>query len=263
MTRLISRVVLAVAMVCLTSVASMAQTTATSTETKTFEIVAVDGNLLVVRMPEGTREVNVPPDFRFMVNGQPLAVGQLKAGMKGTATITTKTTYTPVTVTEVKNGTVMQGTGTEHHRQDRRGNQDVLAAGTRQARGQTDAGWQTCTTEPVPSGRSAVGDHHHVNAATGHDRKRSAGDHIDRSRCCKGTCESCVGLVAGRVEEHVGIWFWFVIGGTPGTERDGHDSAEDRDVMAALRTRQCVVARARARADYRAPPIVWRGPLMR
>ena len=112
MTRLISRVVLAVAMVCLTSVASMAQTTATSTETKTFEIVAVDGNLLVVRMPEGTREVNVPPDFRFMVNGQPLAVGQLKAGMKGTATITTKTTYTPVTVTEVKNGTVMQSTGT-------------------------------------------------------------------------------------------------------------------------------------------------------
>ena len=112
MTRLISRVVLAVAMVCLTSVASMAQTTATSTETKTFEIVAVDGNLLVVRMPEGTREINVPPDFRFTVNGQQLAVGQLKAGMKGTATITTKTTYTPVTVTEVKNGTVMQSTGT-------------------------------------------------------------------------------------------------------------------------------------------------------
>jgi hypothetical protein len=112
MTRLISRVVLAVAMVCLTSVASMAQTTATSTETKNFEIVAVDGNLLVVRMPEGTREINVPPDFRFTVNGQQLAVGQLKAGMKGTATITTKTTYTPVTVTEVKNGTVMQSTGT-------------------------------------------------------------------------------------------------------------------------------------------------------
>ena len=31
--------------------------------------------------------------------------------MKGTATITTKTTVTPVTVTEVKNGTVMQATG--------------------------------------------------------------------------------------------------------------------------------------------------------
>ena len=112
MTRLISRVVLAVAMVCLTSVASMAQTTTTATETKNFEIVAVDGNLLVVRLPEGTREITVPPDFRFMVNGQPLAVGQLKSGMKGTATITTKTTYTPVTVTEVKNGTVMQSTGT-------------------------------------------------------------------------------------------------------------------------------------------------------
>ena len=111
MTRLISRVVLAVAMVCLTSVASMAQTTTTSTETKNFEIVAVDGNQLVVRLPEGTREINVPPDFRFTVNGQQLAVGQLKAGMKGTATITTRTTYTPVIVTEVKSGTVMQSTG--------------------------------------------------------------------------------------------------------------------------------------------------------
>ena len=36
---------------------------------------------------------------------------QLRPGMKGTATITTRTTVTPVTVTEVKNGTVMQSSG--------------------------------------------------------------------------------------------------------------------------------------------------------
>ena len=111
MTRLMSRLALAVAAVCMTSVMSLAQQPTTTTETKNFEVVAVDGNVLVVRLPEGTRELNVPDDFRFTVNGQPLSVHELKAGMKGTATITTRTTVTPVTVTEVKNGTVMQRSG--------------------------------------------------------------------------------------------------------------------------------------------------------
>jgi hypothetical protein len=83
-----------------------------STETKNFEIVAVDGNQLVVRLPEGTKELKVPDDFRFMVNDRPLSVRELKPGMKGTATITTQTTVMPVTVTEVKNGTVYDKTGT-------------------------------------------------------------------------------------------------------------------------------------------------------
>jgi hypothetical protein len=90
---------------------SQAQQTSTSTETKSFEIIGVDGNQLVVRLPEGTRELTVPDDFRFTVNGKPLSVHELKAGMKGTATITTKTTVTPVTVTEVKNGTIVQRSG--------------------------------------------------------------------------------------------------------------------------------------------------------
>ena len=110
MTRAINRIVLAVAAVCLTAVVSEAQTTAT-TQTKTFEVLSVDGNLLVVRLPEGTRELTVPDDFRFMVNEKPLSVRELKVGMKGSATITTKTTMTPVTVTEVKNGTVVQRSG--------------------------------------------------------------------------------------------------------------------------------------------------------
>jgi hypothetical protein len=110
MARAMTRVVLAAAAVCLTAVVSLAQQT-TSTETKTFEVLAVDGNQLVVRLPEGTRELTVPDDFRFTVNGQPLSVRELKVGMKGTATITTKTTLVPVTVTEVKNGTVMQTAG--------------------------------------------------------------------------------------------------------------------------------------------------------
>jgi hypothetical protein len=103
--------VLAAAFVSVAATASQAQETSTSTQTKNFEIVAVDGNKLVVNLPEGTKELTVPDDFRFTVNGQPLSVQQLKAGMKGTATITTQTTVTPVTVTEVKNGTVYDKTG--------------------------------------------------------------------------------------------------------------------------------------------------------
>ena len=100
------RVALAAGFVCLMDVAGQGQETSTSSEVKNFEIVAVQGNQLVVKLPEGTKELTVPEDFRFTVNGQQLPVSQLKPGMKGTATITTQTTVTPVSVTEVKNGTV-------------------------------------------------------------------------------------------------------------------------------------------------------------
>jgi hypothetical protein len=112
MTRAIVRMVLAVAVVGATASVSLAgQTTTASTETKAFEILSVSGNQLLVRLPEGTRELTVADDFRFIVNGKPLSVKELKAGMKGSATITTRTTVTPVTVTEVKNGTVALQTG--------------------------------------------------------------------------------------------------------------------------------------------------------
>ena len=105
------RVALAAALVCVTAAVSQAQQTSTTSETKRFEILAVDGNNLVVRLPEGTRELTVPDDFRFTVNGQQLSVQELKVGMRGTATVTTRTTVTPVTVTEVKNGTVFERSG--------------------------------------------------------------------------------------------------------------------------------------------------------
>jgi hypothetical protein len=91
--------------------AALAQTHET-TETKSFEIISVDGNVLVVKGPEGTREITVPPDFLFTVNGKKMSVGELKAGMKGTATVTTTTTVHPVYVTEVKNGEVVKALGT-------------------------------------------------------------------------------------------------------------------------------------------------------
>ena len=111
MRRAAIRLVLSGALVCLTAAAALAQTT-TASETKKFTVIAVDGNKLVVRLPEGTRELTVADDFRFNVDGKSLSVQELTSGMTGTATITTKTTVTPVTVTEVKNGTVMQNAGT-------------------------------------------------------------------------------------------------------------------------------------------------------
>jgi len=97
---------MAASVVLAMSAVSQAQQS-TSAETKSFEVLAVDGNQLDVKFPEGTREITVPEDFRFNINGQMMSVHELKVGMKGTATITTRTTVVPVTVTEVKNGTVV------------------------------------------------------------------------------------------------------------------------------------------------------------
>ena len=117
----LGRVVLtAGALVCLTAGIAHAQTTSSATETKKFQVIAVDGSDLVVKLPEGTRELTVPDDFKFTVDGKQLSVHELKPGMAGTATITTRTTVTPVTVTEVKNGSGQAGDRVEHHRRRRR-----------------------------------------------------------------------------------------------------------------------------------------------
>lgn len=84
-----------------------AQTT-TSTEVKNFEVISVDGNKVVARDASGTKEYTLPDDFRFNVSGKQLSVHELKPGMKGTATITTTTSMTPVHVTEVRNGEVVK-----------------------------------------------------------------------------------------------------------------------------------------------------------
>jgi len=91
--------------------AATAQQRSTSTETRKFEVIHVDGNRLVVREAAGTREYTVPASFRFQVGGKSLSVHELEPGMKGTATITTTTTVTPVTVTEVKEATVAKAMG--------------------------------------------------------------------------------------------------------------------------------------------------------
>ena len=86
--------------------ASFAQTSST-TATRKFEVISVDGNELVFRDERGTHQITVPDGFRFTVDGKQLAISDLKRGMKGTAVVTTTTTVTPVTLTEIKKGVVV------------------------------------------------------------------------------------------------------------------------------------------------------------
>jgi hypothetical protein len=97
--------------VALAAAAGAAQAQSTTTQVKSFEIVSVDGNVLVVKEADGAHEYTVPVDFRFTVGGKEVAVQDLKPGMKGKATITTTTTVKPAYVTEVKNGVVMKNLG--------------------------------------------------------------------------------------------------------------------------------------------------------
>ena len=102
----------ALALTLLGAGGATAQTQTMKTDVLVFEVISVDGNNLVVRDQNGTRELTVPDDFRFTVDGKPMSVHDLTQGMKGTATVTTTTTVRPVYVTEVKKGVVMRQIGT-------------------------------------------------------------------------------------------------------------------------------------------------------
>ncbi len=99
----LSGVMLMVALGLAFAGAALAQTTTTVDE-RNFEVISVDGNKLVVRDQKGTNKYTVPDDFRFTVDGKKVSVSELKAGMKGTATITTTTTVKPVVVTKCAKG---------------------------------------------------------------------------------------------------------------------------------------------------------------
>ena len=88
--------------------APRAQTqTTTTVNVRNFEVIAVDGNHLILRDERGTNDYMVPSDFVFTVDGKKMTVADLRAGMKGKATVTTTTTVTPVVVTELRSGMVL------------------------------------------------------------------------------------------------------------------------------------------------------------
>jgi hypothetical protein len=96
----------------LAGVATAQDTKTQKTEVFTFEVISVDGNNVVIKDSSGARELTVPDDFQFTVDGKPMTVHDLHAGMKGTAAVTTTTTTRPVYVTTVKKGTVVRQAGT-------------------------------------------------------------------------------------------------------------------------------------------------------
>ena len=102
--------VLVAAVLGLAAGAAQAQST-TATHVKSFEIISVEGNDVVVMEADGPHEYTLPADFRFDVGGKQVPLQELKPGMKGKATITTTTTVRPVHVTVVKNGVVMKNIG--------------------------------------------------------------------------------------------------------------------------------------------------------
>ena len=103
----LSAVIVAVALEFALAGNASAQMTTTA-DVRNFEVISVDGNKLVVRNEKGTHEYTVPDDFRFTVDGKQLSVSDLRAGMKGTATVTTTTTIRPVVVTEVREAEVLR-----------------------------------------------------------------------------------------------------------------------------------------------------------
>ena len=106
-------VLFALAFTLLTAGVATAQDTRTEkTDVFTFEVISVDGNNVVIKDSSGARELTVPDDFRFTVDGKQMSVHDLHAGMKGTAAVTTTTTTRPVYVTTVKKGTVVRQAGT-------------------------------------------------------------------------------------------------------------------------------------------------------
>jgi len=107
--------------------------TSTKTESKTFEVIAVQGNTVVAKGPDGTKEYDLPPDFKMDMDGKPVAVADLKPGMTVHATITTKVSTHKVITNEVKNGEVMNVTA-----------YSVIV--------KTDKGYQKFTPETLKSG---------------------------------------------------------------------------------------------------------------
>jgi len=74
----------------------------------TGEVVKVEGNTLVAKMVPGgeIRTFNIQPGQKFMIDGQPKIIGDLKTGTVLTATATTTTHDVRVRTQKVGRGTV-------------------------------------------------------------------------------------------------------------------------------------------------------------
>ena len=177
--------------------------------------------------------------------------------MKGTATVTTKTTVTPVTVTEVKNGTVRHSMGTtiivqtdEGYRSFTQGEIDkrgvkIMREGKPALVSDFRPGDKLSATI-ITSRPPTVMTEQQVNATlaaapAGGGRFGGSASGQDGS-----------GVIVGsrsRSRSRSGRWSGIGVSGRRGSQ----DPAEDRQFVAARRARQRAVAGRRARPDDSAP----------
>lgn len=88
------------AVICLLFAGFAAAQEVEAIEIRSGKVLAVQGNDLIVRGPEGVKRFTVADDFRFNMNGEMLSIHDLKPGMPIAAKITT--IETPVTMTETR-----------------------------------------------------------------------------------------------------------------------------------------------------------------
>ena len=101
--------ILGICLVCL-AVGSVAAQTRTI-EIRNGEVLAVPGNTVIVRGPDGVKEVTIPEDFRFQMDGRSVGVRDLRPGMRFTAVIKTVETPLEMYTTEIRKGTVVHTVG--------------------------------------------------------------------------------------------------------------------------------------------------------
>ena len=83
-----------------------------TTEQITGEVVQVEGNWLLVKLPPNHyRYFNLPPGRQFIIDGQTKLISDLRPGTVLTATATTTTQSVIVRTTSVINGTVWYASG--------------------------------------------------------------------------------------------------------------------------------------------------------
>lgn len=102
-------------------------TTGTTYDLRDAEIIAVQGNEIVVKSSDGYRQYTVAPDYKFTVNGQPMAMAQLKPGMKMTAQIQTTKPMVTLTTTEMRNAEVVSADGMSVVVKDQTGQQRTFS----------------------------------------------------------------------------------------------------------------------------------------
>ena len=106
---MLKRSILTMALALLVAAAASAQT---STEIKNGTVVSVGDKSIFIKESNGTiREFDVASDFDVNVDGKPMALKDIKPGMKITATVKTVTVPVIVQTTQLKNAKVLKNAG--------------------------------------------------------------------------------------------------------------------------------------------------------